>query len=80
MTTTIIQPGQTVIFDTREGGDTVVLINNSDEVASYSASIDGGEPQDGNLNPGVSLAIDIVGASTVAFTNTGDVPIEAQFS
>lgn len=78
-TTTVIEPGETVTLDAREGGGTIRVINSSSTAASYRVSIDGGAPQDGQIPPGSSNTITFNDAGTATITNTGSVPIEAEF-
>jgi hypothetical protein len=77
---TIINPGATVTFDTREGGDTLSLTNNHEQgIATYTIAIDGGQAQPGAIAPGTSDNYDLEGHQAARVHNTGNLEIEADF-
>lgn len=81
MATTTIEPGQTVTFDTGEGGDTLRLVNNGEEDTTYIIRFPGQDPETYELEPGEIKDYNLPAQRiTVSVENTGNLPIEATLS
>ena len=81
MATTTINPGDSAVFDTREGGTRLRLTNQHDEDAKYTIEINGGNPEEYELEPGEIKDYNFTDRQTTAeVDNIGDVSIQADFT